>query len=113
MKDDFKLPITVDVDITDEQAIEEAARCLGTTPTEIKQTIDFSHEVFAVAEQRDLTKGQLVTALMSVISMLVRETGDEKEQQNMCLRLFEGMWVSVGLEGPPLMLTRPSNEQVH
>ena len=113
MKDTPKLPITVDVDITDEQAIIDAARSLGTTPTDIKKTIDFSHEVFGLAEERDLSKGQLVTALMSVISMLVREAGDTQEQQDMCMRLFEGMWASVGLEGPPSLLLRPSDEQVH
>lgn len=117
MADKFKGPITIEVDPSDEGALEKVARELGTTPQEVKHTIEFSHEIFANAELHELSKGQLVTALMSVITLLIRDAGGRDEQRHMCVRLTEGMWASVGLELQNMkdvgVLLTPQSKNVH
>ena len=96
-----KLPLTLDIDVTDDAAVQEAADALGTTPENIKRTINFSHEVFVVAEDRGLTKGELATALLSVVGILVQEAGGEEDRKDMCMKMFEGMWATAGLPADP------------
>jgi hypothetical protein len=96
-----KLPLTLNIDVTDKEAVQAAADALGTTPENITRTIDFSHEVFAVAEHRGLTKGQLATALLSVVGILVKEAGDEEGRKEMCMKMFEGMWATAEITSTP------------
>ena len=94
---DKKFPLTIDVDLDDTEAIEEVAEALGTTPAAIQRTIKFGQDLICMAESKGLTKGQLVTALMSVVSMNIKECGDRQEQIEMAMHLFEGVWASLGL----------------
>ncbi len=91
------LPLTIDIDLGDAESVEEAAKNLGTTPQMVRDTLRFAQIVMQKAEENDLTAGQLLTALMSVMSVLVRDCGSEEEQSKMCVHLFEGLWSSVGL----------------
>lgn len=101
-----KLPLTLDIDVTDDAAVQEAADALGTTAENIKRTINFSHEVFVVAESRGLTKGELATALLSVVGILVQEAGGEDDRKEMCMKMFEGMWATAGLPADPWLTVR-------
>ena len=94
---DKKFPLTIDVDLDDTEAIEEVAEALGTTLAAIQRTIKFGQDLICMAESKGLTKGQLVTALMSVVSMNIKECGDRQEQIEMAMHLFEGVWASLGL----------------
>ena len=111
MSDKYKGPITVEINTNDEAEMKRVADELGTTPSEVRKTIEFSHEIFGQAELRELSKGQLVTSLMSVITLLVRDAGEETEQRHMCIRLTEGLWESVGLSPEPLGFT--SSQKIH
>ena len=104
------LPLTVDIDLSDDTSVEEAAKNLGTTPQMVRDTLRFAQVVMLNAEEKDLTAGQLLTALMSVMSVLVRDCGNEVEQSEMCVHLFEGLWSSVGL---PSDRTPIPSKQVH
>ena len=111
MDDKYKGPITVEINPEDAEELKRVADKLGTTPSEVRKTIEFSHEIFWNAELRELSKGQLVTSLMSVITLLVRDAGEEAEQRNMCIRLTEGLWESVGLSPEPFGFTR--SQKIH
>lgn len=104
MTDKNKFPEIINIDVTDDESVEQAAKTLGVSPEHIVQTINFSHQVFRVAESRGLTKGQLVTALLSVVGILVKEAGDEEGRKEMCMRMFEGIWASAELEGLPSLV---------
>jgi hypothetical protein len=104
----------MNIDVTDKDAVQEAADTLGTTPENITRTIDFSHEVFAVAENRGLTKGQLATALLSVVGILVKDAGDEEDRKEMCQRIFEGIWATAEITSAPwFKVSGTSFETVH
>lgn len=113
MKSSYKIPITIDIDVTDQEQVEAAAKSLGTTPDMIVKTIDFAHEIFSGAESRGLTKGQLATALLSVVGLLVREAGEEEDRREMCMRLFEGMWATAGLTAKPWFVSATPAGPVH
>tara|TARA_R100000306_G_C4372917_1_gene140757 strand:+ start:560 stop:898 length:339 start_codon:yes stop_codon:yes gene_type:complete len=108
-----KFPIMIDIDVTDDTAIEEAASYLETTPETLRLTINFAHEVFALAESRKITKGQLTSALLSVVGILVRESGEEEDRRELCMRMFEGMWATAGLTAKPWFVGSPPKGQVH
>ena len=91
------VPVSVELDLEDEASIEAAAKLLGTTPAEVRTTILFAQKVMQTAEERELTRGQMVTALMSVLTIMVKACGTTDEQGQFCFRLFEGLWASCDL----------------
>jgi hypothetical protein len=98
------LPLTVDIDLDDDVSVGRAAEALGTTTKTVRATLGFAQVIMARAEDNDLTTGQLITAVLSVMAVLVKDCGDEAEQREMCTHLFEGLWASVGLpsDGPAI-----------
>lgn len=103
----------INIDDDDDASIEKAAQMLGIPPEDVRNTLTFSREVFIVAEAKKLTKGQLLTALMSVVSLLIKDTTDtEEERAEICTRLFEGLWVASEIEQAPKYST-DSGEIVH
>jgi uncharacterized protein (DUF1778 family) len=117
-------PLTIDLNLEDEDSIKRAAEALGTTPESVRTTILFAQQVMETAEAQELTRGQMVTALMSVLTLMIKACGTTDEQGEFCFRLFEGLWASCdlptktpfGVEGPlpSLSLLSPTDdEQVH
>ena len=106
------LPLTIGVDLSDPASVEAAAESLGTSAEMVRDTLRFAQILMEKAEDNDLTSGQLLTAIMSVMAVLVRECGDADEQSEMCVHLFEGLWSAVGLPADVLELPSPT-KQVH
>ena len=104
------LPLSIGVDLSDPASIEAAADSLGTTPEMVEDTLHFAQIIMEKAEDNDLTSGQLLTAVMSVIAVLVKDCGPLEEQSKMCVHLFEGLWSAVGLPADTL---ENSPTQVH
>jgi hypothetical protein len=103
----------IDINDDDDESIEKAAQMLGVPADDVRSTLTFSREVFIVAEAKKLTKGQLLTSLMSVVSLLIKDTTDtEEERAEICTRLFEGLWVAAEIEQAPKYST-DSGEIVH
>ena len=92
-----KPPVLINLNLGDPASIAEAAEALGTTPEAIRTTVAFAHTIMKEAEGNDLTTGQLITALMSTLTVLIRDCGDEAEQDEMCHRLLEGLRSSLDL----------------
>ena len=90
-------PLSLDIDLTDEESVLLAAMALDTTPHALRAVVTFAQEVVAQAGDREMTRGQLITALMSVLTLTVKECGNPVEQGQMCHRLFEGLWASCDL----------------
>ena len=103
-------PLTVDINLDDEDSVEWTASLLGVSPDMVKRVLRFCQTIMVNAEDQELTTGQLLTALVSVMTLLVQDCGDQDEQSDMCMRLFEGLRDSVGL---PTHATHVSAEQVH
>jgi len=117
-------PLTLDLNLGDEASIKAAADAMGTTPEAVRNTILFAQHVMETAEAQELTRGQMVTALMSVLTIMVKACGTSDEQGEFCFRLFEGLWASCDLPTktpfgveeplPSLSLLPPTDdEQVH
>jgi hypothetical protein len=117
-------PLTIDLNLEDEDSIKRAAEALDTTPESVRTTILFAQQVMQTAEAQELTRGQMVTALMSVLTIMIKDCGTPDEQGEFCFRLFEGLWASCDLPSkapfgideslPSLSLLPPTDdEQVH
>ena len=117
-------PLPLDLNLGDEASIKAAADAMGTTPEAVRNTILFAQHVMETAEAQELTRGQMVTALMSVLTIMVKACGTSDEQGEFCFRLFEGLWASCDLPTktpfgveeplPSLSLLPPTDdEQVH
>ena len=91
------LPLSLDIDLNDEESVLLAAMALGTTPHALRAVVGFAQSVVAQAGDREMTRGQLVTAVMSVLTLMVKECGNTVEQGQMCRRLFDGLWASCDL----------------
>jgi hypothetical protein len=92
----------IDIGDDDDETMENASKALGIPIEEVKLTLNFSRQIFLVAEAKGLTKGQLLTAIMSVASMLIRETTDtDEERADVCKTLFEGLWAASEIQGAP------------
>ena len=119
-------PLSMDIDLDDEDSVRLAAMAMGTTPHVVRTVVTFAQSVVTQAEEHEMTCGQLVTALMSVLTIMVKQCGDPLEQGQMCLRLFDGLWASCDLPGDStfmqeaqvavsyqLMLHSTESEQFH
>ena len=73
-------PLTLDLNLGDEASIKSAADAMGTTPEAVRNTILFAQHVMETAEAQELTRGQMVTALMSVLTIMVKACGTSDEQ---------------------------------
>jgi hypothetical protein len=80
--------------------VAEAAKALGTTPDAVRTVVQFSHTIIQEAEGQDMTTGQLITALMSALTVLVKDCGDKEAQEEMCHHLFEGLRNALDLTTP-------------
>ena len=93
------LPLSIDIDPSDEDSIQRAAMALGTTPHAVRAALTFTHSVMTQAAEHELTHGQLAAALLSALTLTVKECGEPVEQGQMCFRLFEELWASCELPG--------------
>ena len=69
------LPLTIGVDLSDPASVEAAAESLGTSAEMVRDTLRFAQILREKAEDNDLTSGQLLTAIMSVMAVLVKACG--------------------------------------
>ena len=97
---DKSIVLAMIIDPDDDEALERASEAIGTEPEILRKTMGFSREVFAMAEERTLTRGQLVTAVMTVLIETVSACGDRFEQSDMSDRLFEGLRAALNLDAP-------------
>jgi hypothetical protein len=97
MPDKPAVPITIDLNLDDPDSIAQAAETLGTTEQAVRNTVRFAQIIVEKADDNDMTRGQLVTSLMSVLTLMVKECGPVVEQAQMCFRLFDGLWASLEL----------------
>ena len=93
------LPLSIDVDLTDEDSIQQVAMALGDSPHTVRAVLTFTHSVMTQAAEHELTHQQLVAALLSALTLTVKECGEPMEQGQMCFRLFEALWASCELPG--------------
>lgn len=93
-------PLLIDLDLGDPDSIEAAAEALGTTPEAIRTVVRFAHTIVQQAEAHELSTGQLITALMSTLTILIKDCGDKESQDEMCHRLLEGLRGSLDLTTP-------------
>jgi hypothetical protein len=90
-------PLLINLNLGDPASVAEAAEALGTTPEAIRATVEFAHTIMREAEGNDMTTGQLITALMSTLTILIKDCGDKADQDEMCHRLLEGLRGSLDL----------------
>lgn len=57
----------------------------------------FADLILQAAQANEMTTGQLTTALMSVLTLLVKDCGDQQEQSAMCHSLMAALWSSLEL----------------
>ena len=108
------IPLTIDLNLDDPDSIARAAETLGTTPEAVRKTVRFAQILIEKADENDLTRGQLVTAVMSVLTLMVKECGSSVDQAQMCFRLLDGLWASLGLPSDRSFLdgTVPNTDQI-
>ena len=123
MKAVTDIPLTIDLNLEDDESVLRAASALGTTPEAVRTTVGFAQIIVEKADDNDMSRGQLITALMRVLTLMVRECGTPLEQGQMCFRLMDGLWASCDLpedrsfmqqsQAPSFPLLPVSDESVH
>ncbi|MBM63775.1 MAG: hypothetical protein CL484_12585 [Acidobacteria bacterium] len=90
-------PLTLDIDVNDDDAVVSAAMALDTTPEVVRAVLTFAQSVMTQAAEHQMTHGQLITALLSVLTVSVKAYDEPMEQGQLCCSLFEGLWASCDL----------------
>ena len=90
-------PLTLDIDVNDDDAVVLAAMALDTTPEVVRAVLTFAQSVMTQAAEHEMTRAQLITALLSVLTVMVEAYDEPLEQGQLCFRLFEGLWASCDL----------------
>ena len=70
---------------------------LDTSPEVVRAVLTFAQSVMTQAAEHQMTHAQLITALLSVLTVSVRAYDEPMVQGQLCCRLFEGLWASCDL----------------
>ena len=89
--------LALDVNLDDEDSILRAALALNTTPDAVRGVLTFAESVLTQAEEHEMTRRDLVTALLSVLTIMVKACDEPVEQGAICLSLSKGLWASCDL----------------
>tara|TARA_R110000824_G_scaffold225942_4_gene413606 strand:- start:117 stop:464 length:348 start_codon:yes stop_codon:yes gene_type:complete len=83
--------------IDDSKSIEQVAKELGVDPAKIRDTVQFSMLVHEMIQDRDLSFQQSLSALLSVVSDMLRESVPELPRAEIVTDIYQTLWGSCGL----------------